>query len=580
MNLQTALSLHQQGRLKEAESAYQTLLDRDRDHFDVLHGLGILRCQQSRYEEARSLLLYALQQKPNSAEAHYNLATALEALKRLDEAALHYREALALRPDFYPAHNNLANVLKALDRRDEAISHYRQALAIRPDFAIAHNNLANTLQALGRRDEAETHYRRAIAFSPNYADAHHNLGSLLRLVGRGAESVACYERALVLEPGYIEAQNDLGNALKELGRFDEAVIALRKTLALDPRRPGAYLDLTEVGRIRTDDPLVAAMEALLNDQETAGGSAVVPLHFALAKVYGDAGRHDEAFRHLLLGNAQRRRELVYDETAELAQFARIKQVVTAELLQQKAGSGDPSAAPLFIIGMPRSGTTLVEQILASHPEVHGAGELEELSLLARALPYPVGLPAADAAALRALGADYVRRVQGRAGAARWVTDKMPANFYHVGLIRLALPNARIIHARRNAVDTCLSCFSRFFNGSAQSFSYELGELGRYWCQYDALMAHWRQILPAGAMLEVQYEDLVADLETQARRILAYCGIAWNDACLAFHETKRPVRTASATQVRQPLYKSAVGRWRVYERHLAPLLKELPPDQLG
>jgi tetratricopeptide (TPR) repeat protein len=574
MSLQTALSLHQQGRLAEAESLYQALLDADRDHFDVLHALGILRCQQRRYEEARGLFLHALRQKPGSPEAHYNLATALEGLKHPEEAVLHYREALALRPDFYPAHNNLANVLKALDQREEAIVHYRRALAIRPDFAIAHNNLANTLQALGRRDEAETHYRRAIGFKPDYAEAHNNLANVLRVLGRGEEAVQCYRRALAFEPRYLEAHNNLGNALKELGQFEEAAASFKKALELDPKCVAAYHDLALATKVKADDPWLAAMEKLASDSDGLKPRDRAGLHFALAKTSEDLERHDEAFRHMLAANALKRHEIAYDEARTFARFARIQELVTAELLRQKAGSGDPSRAPIFILGMPRSGTTLVEQILASHPDVFGAGEIDDLTLLAEAMPYPEELPEASAEQLRALGASYVAGVRARAGAALWITDKMPSNFYYVGLIRLALPNARIIHTRRDPVDTCLSCFSKLFVGVAQPFSYDLRELGRYWRQYDALMAHWRQVLPEGAMLEIQYEELVADLETHARRLVAYCGLDWNDACLAFHETRRAVRTASAAQVRRPVYKSAVGRWRIYEEQLAPLIEEL------
>jgi hypothetical protein len=291
------------------------------------------------------------------------------------------------------------------------------------------------------------------------------------------------------------------------------------------------------------------------------------------------GRHDEAFRHLAQGCALKRRELAYDEAAMLAYFARIKRVFTPELMRDKAGSGDPSSVPLFILGMPRSGTSLVEQILASHPDVFGAGELNDLSRLAKSMPYPEGIADAGAEQLRKLGAGYVARARARGGDALRVSDKMPANFFYVGFIRLVLPNARIIHTRRNPVDVCLSCFSQLFLGSGQNFSYDLGELGRYWRQYDALMAHWRQILPEGVMLEIDYADLVDDTEAQARRLLDFCGIGWNDACLAFHQTKRPVLTASVAQVRQPIYRSALGKWRAYERHLAPLLKELTPEQV-
>jgi tetratricopeptide (TPR) repeat protein len=578
--LERASFLHQQGKLPEAESAYQTVLKVDREQFDALHGLAILRCQQGRYEEASGLFRRALRQKPQSPEAEYNLGTALEALRRLEEAAQHYRRAIELNPKAVPAHNNLGNVLKALGRHEDAIWHYWKALELRPDFAIAHNNLGNALQALGRREEAEAHYRQALALNANYAEAHNNLGNVLRLLGRGAESLNHYERALAADPGYVEAHNNFGNALKELGRFKEAAARQRRAIALDPRHGGAYLDLVEAERLAADDPLLGKMESLVADTGALAANARVPLHFALARAYDELGRHDDAFRHMRLANALKRREITHDEALMRERFAQVKAVVSAELLRQKAGSGDPATAPIFVLGMPRSGTTLVEQILASHPQVFGGGELDELSTLARTLGYPNGLGAADAQRLRALGASYVRRVRARAGPAPlWITDKMPANFTYVGLIHLILPNTRIIHTRRNPVDTCLSCFSKLFVGAGQSFSYDLAELGRYWREYDELMSHWRRVLPEGVIYELQYEDLVADTEAEARRLLAYCGIPWDDACLSFHATERPVRTASAAQVRRPIYQSAVARWRAYEGHLGPLLQELPPERV-
>jgi len=559
---------------------YQGVLKHDRDQVDALHGLGILRSQQGRFEEARSLLRRALRQAPRSAEVEYNLGIALKGLKRFDEAVQHYQTALALQPGLFAARNNLGNVLQILDRHEEAMVQYRQILAISPDFAVGHNNLGNSLQATARPAEAETHFRRAIALEPGYAEAHQNLGNLLRQLGRGEEALACYQRALSLKPDYVEALCNLGNTLKELGRLDEAAAALRRTLALDPKYTGAYLNLVEVQKLRADDPLLPAMEALAADKRGLSSNARIPVHFALGRSYGDLQRYDDAFHQLALGNALKRRELAYDEAAMHAYFERIKQVFTPELMRAKAGSGDPSTAPLFILGMPRSGTTLVEQILASHPKVFGAGEIEDLSKLAKTGPFPESLTGLSPQQLRELGASYLQRVRARGGDAVWISDKMPANFFYVGFIRLVLPNARIIHTRRHPVDTCLSCFSQFFLGSGQGFSYDLGELGRYWRDYAALMAHWRRILPEGAMLEIRYEDLVADIETEARRLLAYCGIDWDDACLAFHRTRRPVLTASVAQVRQPIYRTAVGRWRPYERHLGPLLRQLPPDLLS
>jgi hypothetical protein len=248
-------------------------------------------------------------------------------------------------------------------------------------------------------------------------------------------------------------------------------------------------------------------------------------------------------------------------------------------LLRKDGIDDPT--PVFIIGMPRSGTSLIEQILASHPAVFGAGELEEISKLAEssvAAPgararFPDAVPAMSAQQIRQVGADYIARIRARAPNAKRIIDKMPGNFAFAGLIHLALPNARLIHTRRDAVDTCFSCFSRYF-AHGQWFSYDLGELGRYYRGYEALMEHWRNVLPKGVMLEVDYEQVVADLEHEARRIVEHCGLEWDDACLAFYETQRPVRTASASQVRQPIYGTSVGRWRPYEPFLGPLLEAL------
>ena len=304
------------------------------------------------------------------------------------------------------------------------------------------------------------------------------------------------------------------------------------------------------------------------------------LHFALGKAYADLDQRERSFHHLLEGNALKRREFVYDEAETLGFLDRIRTVFTAELMHSKRGLGDASMVPIFIVGMPRSGTTLVEQILASHPKVFGAGELKEFSKAATslgmsngALSFPEVVPALSAEQLRQLGTSYLDGVAAAAPKAERITDKMPANFSFVGLIHLALPNARIIHMRRDPIDTCLSCFSQLFAGDVP-YCYNLGELGRYYRAYQTLMEHWRRVLPAGLMLEVEYEKVVADIEGQARQTVAYCGLEWDDACLDFYKTQRPIRTASATQVRQPIYRTSVGRWKPYQHLLQPLIKEL------
>jgi hypothetical protein len=301
------------------------------------------------------------------------------------------------------------------------------------------------------------------------------------------------------------------------------------------------------------------------------------LHFALGKAHADIGRHDSAFRHLEAANMIKRGQTGYDEAATLGQFERIAEAFTPEVMRRLAGCGDPSSLPVFIVGMPRSGTTLVEQVLASHPEVFGAGEIGDLEAAVGGSGGVSRLPERIASMtgeqLRRIGTNHCERVAALAPTAQRITDKMLTNFRFIGLIHLVLPNARIIHVRRNPIDTCLSCFFRLFSGGLP-FTYDLAELGRYYRAYARLMAHWRSALPEGAMLEVQYEDLVTDFAAQARRLVAHCDLEWDARCSAFHETRRPVMTSSAAQVRQPIYRSSIDGWQPYRHRLGPLLDAL------
>jgi hypothetical protein len=337
-------------------------------------------------------------------------------------------------------------------------------------------------------------------------------------------------------------------------------------------------------QIAPGDPDLLAMEKLASDPKLVSINDRIYLHFALGKAYGDLKDHERSFQHLLEGNALKRQQVSYNDSAERILSERIREVFTPELMRDKRDLGDPSRMPVFIVGMPRSGTTLIEQILASHPKVFGGGELLDFVEAARlrsqdavAREFAEVVSRMDGQQLREIGARYFTTVQRLAPDAERITDKTPGNFRRAGLINLALPNARIIHARRDPLDTCFSCFSKLFAGNYVAYSYELTELGHAYRYYEALMAHWRQVLPPEVLLEVQYEDVVADLEAQARRIVAHCGLEWDDRCLTFHQTKRPVQTLSAIQVRQPIYRSSIGRWRAYERQLGPLIEALRAD---
>jgi len=577
-NLGNALRDH--GRLEEAMRSFRRALTIGPNLPDAHNNLGNALRDSGKLDEAVASYRHALTLRPDYAEAHNNLGIALAGQGKLEDAVAAYQCALAIKPDSAKTYNNLGNALRDLGRFEEAVASYRRALAIKPDYAEAHNNLGTALAELGKLDDAAASYRRALALKPNFPEAHNNLGIALRNLGQPAEAALCYQRALALNSDYAEAHNNLGIAFRHLGKLDEARRASARAIELAPGTARYYFNLIDVTRVAAGDRHLAALEALAHDKPLPPKDQT-RLHFALAKAYSDRNEPERAFRHLLEGNALKRRETNYDEAAQLGQFNRIREVFTPELMRGKRDQGDPSAVPIFIVGMPRSGSTLVEQILASHPAVFGAGELMDFArLVARfggpgGVLYPEIVPALSDEQLRQLGTGYRKAIGAAAPRAKRITDKMPVNFLYAGLIHLALPNARIIHTRRDPLDTCFSCFFNLFGGD-QPYAYDLRELARFYRAYEALMAHWRRVLPEGAMLDVQYEDVVADLEGQARRLISSCGLEWDDACLDFHKTERPVATVSTTQVRQPIYSSSIGRWRPFEKLLQPLIEELGP----
>jgi tetratricopeptide (TPR) repeat protein len=572
-----ALSLQQTDRLAEAAGLYRAVLQRDPDHVRALFNLGLVRIRQGGVEDAIGLFGEALRRQPGFAEAHNALGIALRLSNRHEEALAHYAEALAIKPDYAEVENNIGLALQALGRATEAIAHYARAVAIKPDYAEAENNLGAALRAVHRFEDAAAHYRRALTIRPDSAAAHNNLGAALQLLGHHDEALAEADAALVLAPEFAEAHHGRGTALRTLGRLGDARRALERAIALAPRKAEFYRSLAEAKRFTEGDPHRAMIEALARDVAALPEEEQMHLHFALGKVYDDLEQHERAFSHLVEGNALKRRQTIYDEDAVLARLDRTRALFSPEVVRERAGQGDPSPLPIFILGMPRSGTTLVEQVLASHPEVYGAGELSDFERAVAALGGADGAPSdIGGGELLRIGAGYMARVRALAPEARRITDKMPGNFRFAGLIHLALPNARLIHLRRDPIDTCLSCFSILFGGD-QPFTYDLAELGRYYRAYQRLMEHWRRVLPSGIMLEVEYEALVGDFEPQARRIVAHCGLDWEAACLDFYKTPRPVHTASAVQVRQPIYLSSVGRWRPSGETLRPLLDALAAD---
>jgi tetratricopeptide (TPR) repeat protein len=524
-----------------------------------------------------------IQQSP--AESHSNRGIALRAQGRIAEAIAAFRQAVQLQPDVALFNFNLGAILHECRKFDDAISAYREAIRVKPDYAEAYANLGAALRSQGRTEEAVTAQRQAIKLKPTLAPAYANLGAALNELGKLNEAASACRHAITLNPNFDVAYGNLGSVLMELGRLPESRAALQHAVQLAPRNIKHRRYLGELDPYVVGDARLAPMELLSQNATQLSVEDRVELHFALGKAYDDIGQHAKAFGHWRDGNALKRKQIKYDETTELAAFERIRSSFTPELCRTWQNAGHPASVPIFVVGMPRSGTTLIEQILASHPQVFGAGELTCLdneikgirTQFGGSMPFPEVVRSMRKSDFYDLGARYLAQLAERYPAATRVVDKMPENFRVAGLIHLALPNAVIIHSVRNAVDTCLSCFSKLFT-TKMSYTYDLSELGRYYRNYRALMSYWQSVLPADRILHVSYEDVVADLEGQARRIVAHCRLEWDSRCLSFHKTDRPIRTASMVQARQPIYASAIERWRPFESFLAPLISELPKSR--
>jgi tetratricopeptide (TPR) repeat protein len=613
----TALGHHQAGRLAEAEALYRQVLTLDQDHLDGLHNLGVLYRQLGRNEAAASLLaravavndqipsLYshlagalratgrleeaaaaygrAVALEPNRAETHYNLANTLRDLGRTPEAAAAYARAITLKPDLTDAHNNLGNILKDRGELDAAAACYRAVLALKPDYAEVHCNLGNVLREQGDLDAAAASYRRALDLRADHAPAHRGLGAVLARKGELAAATASFHRAIALEPSDAEAHYNLGAAQKDQGELAAAVASFRRTIALKPDHVGAFYHLAGLRPMSRGSPEAEALFALLS-QQAADLDRFEParrgqLLFAMGKALEDRGDFDRAFACMAKANAIRRARLTFDITEAERLMEQIAAVFDRAMLERVRNAGVTDTRPIFVVGMPRSGSTLVEQIISAHPKAHGAGEIWNLpsAVAVAGGPDGAGFPEWAAAMTRtdchAVGQAYLDSLPGPAEQRRRVTDKLLSNFQRLGLIHLCLPDAKIIHCRRDPRDVCLSCYGIHFSDGLE-YAYDLTELARYWRAYDRLMDHWRSILPPGRMLEVPYEGVVEDVEAWARRLIAHCGLEWDDACPRFFESKRAVRTASSAQVRQPIYAGSVGRWRSFASHLRPLLDAL------
>jgi tetratricopeptide (TPR) repeat protein len=478
----------------------------------------------------------------------------------------------------------LAEVAARLGRQDDAEALLVRCLELAPGFTAARHNLATVLYRQGRSEDALVHLDQLLAGEPrNPAYANLKAAALAR-IGEYAQAIGLYEDVLARYPQQPKGWMSYGHALKTVGRSADCVAAYRRAVDQAPARGEAWWSLANMKTYRFGDADLAAMEGQLARQDLAADDRF-HLHYALGKAHEDAARYAESFAHYDRGAALRRVQIAYDPETISRHVARSRAVLTAELFAARAGQGCPAPDPIFVLGLPRSGSTLIEQILASHSAVEGTMELPDIASMARRLSgarttkdpsaYPEILATLSPEDLKALGEEFLERtrVQRKTGRPFFI-DKMPNNFAHIGLIALALPNAKIIDARRHPLGCCFSGFKQHF-ARGQNFSYGLADIGRYYADYVALMAHFDAVLP-GRVHRVIYESMVEGPEREIRALLDYCGLPFEESCLNFHENDRAVRTASSEQVRQPIFKDAVEHWQHYEPWLEPLKTALGP----
>ena len=569
--LQSLINLYSQGQLQQALKQAETLVKQFPQSailFNiqgaVLKGLGQLGLSVEAYNKALVI-------KPDYADAYSNMGNALKEQGKLEEAIEAFNKALAIKPDYADAYYNMGNALKEQGKLEEAIEAFNKALAIKPDYAEAYNNMGVTLQEQGKLEEAIEAYNKSLAIKPDYAEAYNNMGVTLQEQGKLEEAIEAYNKSLAIKPDYADAYSNMGNALKEQGKLEEAIEAFNKVLAIKPDYAEAHRHLSILTKYTSDTAQISEVEALLQ-QNDINDSDRCNLLYTKAKMQEDLGDLNAAYASYVAGGGLRQKLLKYEFKQDEHLFDQIK--LTAPKFKDVAlnATGEPiKHTPIFILGMPRSGTTLVEQIVSSHSKVTGAGELKYASRFGTKLV--AGLTNPTLEAVSEFRERYIAELAKRAEGQAFVTDKLPQNFKYIALICAAFPEAKIVHVQRTAEATCWSNFKHYFTSKALGYSYSLRDTIAYYGRYKDLMHFWSQSY-SERIYNLDYDKLTEDQEPETRRLIEYLGLNWEDACVAPQNNKRSVRTASQQQVRKKVYKGSSQAWRKYEPFLDGVFDEL------
>ena len=548
-----------------------------------LNNLGSIYKALNNNQQAMVYYQAAIEASPDFLEPLNNLAAILLHEKAFSQAYSYLNKVISMAPNFVEAHCNMGFTLLGLEKMDNALHYFERALALKPDYAEAYYGVAKIYLLRQHFIEAEHAILKAIRINPRLGDFYQCLASIYHEQGKSAQALEYLEQAFALDNASASLYLNQGSIWMDLGNLSNAEAAFARAAEDDniENRIGAHYSLIQLRRIKTDNASFNNLLAISRDIQAVPENQLAYLYFALGKCYEDLEEWTQAFRYFSKGCQVKRSQITYNIQQQVSLANEIRQVFTPQVVDSLRNHANPSAFPIFIIGMPRSGTTLIEQIISSHPHVYGAGELKYLNEILDTpfktteaiYHYPNNLVHFSPEVLKTIAKKYLAYVQRFSTEVVHVTDKMPYNYMAIGVIHALLPNARIIHVKRNPLDTCLSCYTKLFT-NGQYYSYDLTELGHYYRCYEHIMDHWRQLLPDDAWLEIEYETVVGNLEAEAKRLLDFCGLRWDPACLTFYQTNRTVRTASFAQVRQPVYTSSLQRWRRYENELAPLRRVL------
>jgi tetratricopeptide (TPR) repeat protein len=576
-NLGNALA--ETGDLGGATQHYLEAIYHDSDYAEAYGNLGNVQKENGEPDKAVASYRKALSVQPNNGEIHYNLALALDESEVCVEAMAEYRQAIALNSSLPEAHASLGRLLREINELENAAQSYQSALELNPELHSALLGRAAVYRDSGDFTQAAEYYQRTLEIYPDDVIAHTLLGDCLAKLDRYDQAIEQIDKALAIDPENAEAYFNRGVCLQAVGSFDEAVESHRRALVLKPDLVEAAYNLVLISSESLDSNELEKLVSLTNDK-SLDQQARINLHFTLAKTYKDRGSCNEAFAQLRAGNDLKARDNPFRPEIYEDYIERVIATFDAEFFETHRGFGLDSELPVFIVGMPRSGSTLVEQIISSHPCAYGAGELNDMRILVKRLPEimkstrdePECVAELSPVLARQLASEHLDKLYQLSAGVDRVCDKMLGNFLKLGLIYLLFPRARIIHCMRNPLDMGLSCYFHNFARGLR-FTYNLEHLGFAYRGYRKLMEHWRKVLPM-PVLEMPYEQVVAGQEQASRELIEFCGLDWDSRCLDFHRQSRGVKTASFWQVRQPLYNSSVGQWRDYEQQLAPLIEAL------